>query len=183
MILSYDEDTFDEVCGGMPIGGANGTVSKQYTYHGDVYGDYRKKEPFDSYGDSGSAARYFYCAKASKRDRDEGLPIGQHNIHPTIKPQSLMQYLVRLVTPRGGTILDPFNGSGSTGKAAMYENNDRNANYRYIGIDLSEEYLAISDARIRYALGDTSGVVNTPAATTPPVKPALKQMSLFDIPE
>ena len=94
-----------------------------------------------------------------------------------------MSYLVRLVTPKGGTILDPFNGSGSTGKAAMYENNDRNANYKYIGIDLSEEYLAISDARIRYALGDTSGVVNTPAATTPPVKPALKQMSLFDISE
>ena len=61
-----------------------------------------------------------------------------------------MSYLVRLVTPKGGTVLDPFNGSGSTGKAVAYENYDREANYKYIGIELSEEYLAISDARIKY---------------------------------
>ena len=61
-----------------------------------------------------------------------------------------MQYLVRLVTPNGGTILDPFNGSGSTGKAVMYENHDRNKNYKYIGIELTEEYLPIAKARIEY---------------------------------
>ena len=66
-----------------------------------------------------------------------------------------MQYLVRLVTPNGGTILDPFNGSGSTGKAIMYENKERNKNYKYIGIELTEEYLPISKARIEYVCGDS----------------------------
>lgn len=59
-----------------------------------------------------------------------------------------MQYLIRLVTPKGGTVLDPFNGSGSTGKAVMYENRERDAGYKYIGIELTEEYLPISEARI-----------------------------------
>lgn len=61
-----------------------------------------------------------------------------------------MQYLVRLVTPNNGTILDPFNGSGSTGKAVMYENKERGKNYKYIGIELTDEYLPISKARIEY---------------------------------
>ena len=72
------------------------------------------------------------------------------NTHPTVKPTDLMQYLVRLVTPNGGTILDPFNGSGSTGKAVMYENKEHGKNYKYIGIELTEEYLPISKARIEY---------------------------------
>ena len=124
------------------------------------------------FGDEGSASRYFYCAKASKRDRDEGLDgfeekkgirvnaprenedvktLPRKNVHPTVKPTDLMQYLVRLVTPKGGTVLDPFNGSGSTGKAVMYENADRNADYKYIGIELTEEYLPIAKARIEFA--------------------------------
>ena len=61
-----------------------------------------------------------------------------------------MQYLVRLVSPKGATILDPFMGSGSTGKACMIENTERNANYKFIGIEMTEEYLPIADARIRY---------------------------------
>ena len=61
-----------------------------------------------------------------------------------------MQYLVRLVSPKGATILDCFNGSGSTGKAVMYENKERDANYKYIGIELTEEYLPIAKARIEY---------------------------------
>lgn len=145
-ILTYDETDFDEVCGEFPK---------------------------DNKGNSN--ARYFYCAKASKRDRDEGLdnqeevkvndgrqtPIDnpfqrgetpRRNGHPTVKPTNLMQYLVRLVSPNGSTILDPFNGSGSTGKAVMYENKDRNKNYKYIGIELSEEYLEISKARINFVL-------------------------------
>ena len=72
------------------------------------------------------------------------------NTHPTVKPTELMQYLVRLVTPNNGTILDPFNGSGSTGKAVMYENKERDKNYKYIGIELTEEYLPIAKARIEY---------------------------------
>ncbi len=184
VILTYDETDEQEVCGGFPVGGKNGTVGKPYESTNTVYGKYNGVKPFEAYDDEGSAARYFYCAKASKRDRNEGLDSfktstkvfnGQSNTssqnmkdvekrfitegkntHPTVKPTALMQYLVRLVTPRGGTVLDPFNGSGSTGKATMYENNDRNAGYKYIGIDLSDEYLNISRARIDYAIGDTS---------------------------
>jgi len=63
-----------------------------------------------------------------------------------------MQYLVRLVAPKGATILDPFMGSGSTGKAVMFENRERNANYKFIGIDLEEKYCQIASARIDYAL-------------------------------
>jgi DNA modification methylase len=89
------------------------------------------------YGDTGSAARFFYCAKASKKDRGEG------NTHPTVKPTALMRYLCRLVTPPGGLVLDPFSGSGSTGKAAIAEG------FRFVGIELSPEYAAIAEARIR----------------------------------
>lgn len=91
---------------------------------------------------------YYYGAKASVEDRNEGTD--GRNIHPTVKPTNLMQYLVRLVTPIGGVVLDPFNGSGSTGKAVMRENLERNACYRYVGIELTEEYLPIAKARIEY---------------------------------
>jgi len=86
--------------------------------------------------DSGSAARFFYCAKASKADRGEG------NGHPTVKPTELMRYLCRLVTPPGGVVLDPFMGSGSTGKAAVLEG------FRFIGIEREAEYLEIARGRI-----------------------------------
>jgi site-specific DNA-methyltransferase (adenine-specific) len=88
------------------------------------------------HADSGSAARFFYCAKTSKADRGEG------NTHPTVKPTDLMAYLVRLVTPPGGVVLDPFMGSGSTGKACVLEG------FSFIGFDLSPEYVAIASARI-----------------------------------
>lgn len=70
----------------------------------------------------------------------------------TVKPVELMQYLVRLVSPKGATILDIFNGSGSTGKAVAFENRERQANYKYIGIELDPEYCKISEMRIDYAL-------------------------------
>lgn len=85
---------------------------------------------------AGEQARFFYCAKASKRDRDEG------NNHVTVKPTDLMRYLCRLVTPPGGTVLDPFMGSGSTGKAAILEG------FRFIGIEREAEYVEIAKARI-----------------------------------
>ena len=72
------------------------------------------------------------------------------NTHPTVKPTQLMQYLVRLVTPKNGIVLDPFMGSGSTGKATMYENLERQANYSFIGIELNKEYIDIAKARIEY---------------------------------
>lgn len=89
------------------------------------------------YGDlGGSAARYFYCAKASKSDRGDG------NNHPTVKPTDLMRYLCRLVTPPGGVVLDPFMGSGSTGKGARLEG------FGFIGIEREPDYLAIARNRI-----------------------------------
>jgi DNA modification methylase len=120
------------------------------------------------------ASRYYYTAKASKKDRDEGLlrdaiTVGdgrnksidnafqrgetpRRNIHPTVKPTDLMQYLIRLIAPKGATVLDLFMGSGSTGKAAMIENVERDANYHFIGIDRTEEYMPIAEARIEFGL-------------------------------
>lgn len=89
----------------------------------------------------GAAAIFFYCAKASKKDRGEG------NTHPTVKPTDLMAYLCRLVTPPGGVVLDPFMGSGSTGKAAVREG------FRFVGIEMDAEYLAIAEARIAHEAG------------------------------
>jgi site-specific DNA-methyltransferase (adenine-specific) len=129
------------------------------------------------------ASRFFYVAKASKRDRNEGLddiegkeistkgnglattcdtcgattldgcdcpdrtysnPVRQ-NFHPTVKPTALMQYLIRLVTPPNGIVLDPFAGSGSTGKAAILENK------QFIGIEITTEYLPIIQGRLEHA--------------------------------
>jgi len=86
--------------------------------------------------DSGSAARFFYCAKTSKRER------GENNNHPTVKPIALMTYLCRLVTPPNGIILDPFMGSGSTGIAAIGEG------YDFVGIERDSDYFAIAQNRI-----------------------------------
>lgn len=90
-------------------------------------------------GDKGTPARFFYCPKASKRDRGEG------NTHPTVKPTDLMRYLCRLVTPPAGVVLDPFMGSGSTGKAAVLEGFD------FIGIDREPEHVKTSEGRIAFA--------------------------------
>ena len=182
-ILTYDETDFDEVCGGFPdTKSTPRTPTKGGTGGIGQATNFKRGSEISNFNDSGSASRYFYCAKASKKDRDEGLDdfetkqctgggggIGDYlkdvnscsgkfgsekaphkNTHPTVKPTELMQYLVRLVTPNGGTILDPFNGSGSTGKAVMYENKERNKGYKYIGIELTEEYLPIAQARIEY---------------------------------
>ena len=81
-------------------------------------------------------SKYFYCPKANKKDREE------NNNHPTVKPTDLMKYLIRLVTPKDGTVLDPFMGSGSTGKAAVLEG------FSFIGIELSQEYYNIAEKRI-----------------------------------
>lgn len=120
------------------------------------------------HGDAGTAARFFYCAKATRKDRHEGLPdpgpqfkkgstlrdaerllaaeqrLGNH--HPTVKPTELMRWLVRLVTPPGGLVLDPFMGSGSTGKACMLEG------FRFVGIEREQEYLDIARQRIAAAV-------------------------------
>ena len=95
---------------------------------------------------SNGASRFFYVAKVSRAEREAGLGQcdGRANHHPTVKPIDLMRYLVRLVTPKGGIVLDPFTGSGTTGCAAVLEGMD------FVGIEQSAEYLAIADARIAH---------------------------------
>lgn len=135
-----------------------------------------------------SAARFFYCAKTSRMDRNEGLGTGEQkavntnatmrkiedadwparngNHHPTVKPTDLMAYLLRLVTPPGGTALDPFMGSGSTGKAAMREG------FHFIGCELDPEYLAIAKTRIEHEQTKVAAARESVAATE-------SQLSLF----
>jgi site-specific DNA-methyltransferase (adenine-specific) len=96
--------------------------------------------PGKIYSDIGGASRFFYCPKTSKSDRSEG------NNHPTVKPTDLMAYLIRLVTPKGGIVLDPFMGSGSTGKAAVREG------MNFIGIERETEYFEIAKSRIEYEI-------------------------------
>lgn len=122
-----------------------------------------------------SAARFFYCAKASRKDRNEGLQDPgqqfQHgttlrkventdtkgNNHPTVKPTELMAYLCRLVTPPGGVVLDPFMGSGSTGKAAAREG------FGFIGIEMDSDYYKIAEKRIGAAMAPIQDQQSTSA--------------------
>lgn len=101
-------------------------------YGGQITGE---KNP-NYYGDSGGASRFFYCAKASRSDR------GENNKHPTVKSTRLMSYLVRLVTPPNGTVLDPFAGSGSTGVAALAEG------MTFVGIEQDATYVETANARL-----------------------------------
>jgi len=100
-----------------------------------------KSDAYSPHLDSGGASRFFYCAKASKSERNKGLK-GFVNGHPTIKPVKLMQYLVRLVTPPNGKVLDPFCGSGTTGIACKLEG------FEFVGIEQDPEYTKIAEARI-----------------------------------
>lgn len=166
---NFIHDGSDEVLELFPDTGKStgGRIGKKDTSGVNIApaGQYEAGDP--GFGDSGSAARYFYCAKASKKDRNEGLdgmplkpggsnakgytadiakgldrnrPVANH--HPTVKPTDLMRYLVRMVTPPSGTVLDPFTGSGSTGKAATLEG------FNFIGVEQNPDYAAIAEARI-----------------------------------
>jgi len=165
-------DGSDEVVGLFPVT-KNGGQNETSTPKPGMFGVGGNDGPTRFAGDSGSAARFFYCAKASKADRDEGCegleaihrangnkwtdqdyrvsngerpPSAEsgprRNFHPTVKPTALMRYLCRLVTPPNGIVLDPFMGSGSTGKAAVLEGFD------FIGIELNPEYMKIAERRI-----------------------------------
>ena len=165
----YTAELLDEQSGDRPSGGGN----KNSSNRAGLFGNLGAGNGQGIGGDSGGASRFFYVAKASKRDRNEGLeeldktkagavynerPSGglnahlhgedskpQKNFHPTVKPTDLMRYLIKLVTPPGGVVLDPFTGSGSTGKAAILEGFD------FIGIELTEEYLPIIEGRLAHA--------------------------------
>ena len=176
-------DGGEEVLSGFPVTGpSSGKARNNSEFKSVAKG---RDTPHVTYGhddNGGSAARFFYCAKASKKDRDEGLEgfeikhgaeitgrkIGSaglemeggkqnpyagkaspenKNIHPTVKPTDLMRYLCRLVTPPKGIVLDPFMGSGSTGKAAKLEG------FSFIGIEMNEEYFNIARSRIEGTTG------------------------------
>jgi len=178
---NFIHDGSEEVVSLFPNAKSGGNVSgKEQSKTGDenanCYGEYGRV-PWEGYNDGGSAARFFYCAKTSKKDRNEGMegmaehrkagaefrpnhtskadagetgnPYGRWNtatnFHPTVKPTDLMRYLCRLVTPPNGIVLDPFMGSGSTGKAAVLEN------FRFVGIELDPNYMKIAEARIESA--------------------------------
>jgi len=96
---------------------------------------------FRAMGDDGSAARFFYCAKTNTKERNDGLG-KEKNTHPTVKPTELMRYLIRLITPPAGVVLDPFMGSGSTGRAAVIDG------FSFIGIDQNAEYVEIAKKRV-----------------------------------
>jgi DNA modification methylase len=191
LILSYPEDEYDangkllpnpgkdEVLEGFPVT-TSGALNAGHKQGAGSFGKIGGETILRDYGgDTGSAARFYYVAKSSKRDRDEGcegLPLRgknevygnglntatkldpalhtvesvanrpqRNNHHPTVKPTALMQYLCRLITPPGGLVLDPFCGSGSTGKGAILEG------FRFIGIEQDAEYIEIARRRIEWA--------------------------------
>ena len=166
---NFTHDGSDEVMALFPD--ADGAKSNGRKGENGYSGGWGSADQIPGYADSGSAARFFYCAKASKADRDEGCEgmelreagikndsgrgfsesdpmakIMRSNHHPTVKPVDLMTYLCRLITPPRGTILDPFTGSGSTGKAAILED------FHFIGIEREAEYIEIARARIDAAI-------------------------------
>jgi hypothetical protein len=167
-------DGSDEVLAGFPDEAGGGYGKRGGERQSDYgFGGTMQQVGF---GDSGSAARFFYCAKSSQQDRNEGLEdlellsagtvtdrqdgsaglnspragagrnSGSRNHHPTVKPLALMRYLVRLITPPNGLVLDPFCGSGSTGKATVFED------FRFIGIELNEDYCQLARRRIEDAI-------------------------------
>ena len=167
---------FDEEAGKILDEQSGTSKSSPNKWEGDnnaqIYGKYDKGIRQSTYSDTGGASRFFYCPKASKKDRDAGLNSFEtkstrkwtdsgmkttgsgnprqetgKNIHPTVKPTDLMSYLVRMVTPKGGTVLDPFMGSGSTGKASVREGMD------FIGIEREDEYMKIAKTRIQHEEG------------------------------
>ena len=136
-----------------------------------ILGEFTLTDEIPRAGDSGGASRFFYCAKAAKKEREAGLEnftphtvddgrakaadnayqrgaTQRHNGHPTVKPIALMRWLVRLVTPPGGLVVDPFCGSGSTGCAAVAEGFD------FLGIEREADFVALADARVRFWSGE-----------------------------
>ena len=179
---NFIHDGSDEVVSQFPYT-KSGKMGPQHTRHTDgspdgrCYGKFDVNHPLnETVGDEGSASRFFYCAKANKKERNQGCDHledkpwqlqglsasvaedGVHNRegrgtvrgvsknnHPTVKPLRLMEYLVKLITPPGGTVLDPFMGSGSTGMAAV------GLGFNFIGMELDEEYCNIAKLRIEHS--------------------------------
>lgn len=181
--VTLDEEAaaaLDEQSGTRTSGSESGPRGRRaggFVDTGAGSGDNRPNGP--QYGDTGGASRFFYVAKGSRAEKEIGLDHlpkrtageatdredgsagldnpragagrtgGARNHHPTVKSIALMRWLIRLITPPGGTVLDPFAGSGTTGVAALAEG----ANF--IGCELTDDYLPITEGRLRHALGET----------------------------
>lgn len=175
--IIFDEEAgkiLDEQSGKITGGHWPHTKTTGFGEFGGGTNEYYGVGPKDK--ETGGASRFFYCPKASKKDRDEGCDgledkktirhirqnegrtdagkmessIPRKNHHPTVKPTELMKYLIRLVTPKGGVVLDPFMGSGSTGKAAVLEG------MNFVGIEREEEYYLIAQQRIEHSNNKTN---------------------------
>jgi predicted RNA methylase len=173
VVLDEESARLLDLQSGLKIRGASAVGIKKTSQHSFNVGESKDQKgqtiPANDYG---GASRFFYCAKASKRERNaglEGMPVNRvrayeggeiasaktpdsmggrrtaQNHHPTVKPIKLMEYLIKLVTPKGGTVLDPFCGSGSTGVAAFKNG------FKFIGIEMSPEYVEIAEKRIAHA--------------------------------
>ena len=136
-------DGSDEVLAGFPDTAPSRQGKPRGTAKKGLFANSEFNKVGTEHNDSGSAARFFYCAKASTSERNAGLE-GQ-NFHPTVKPLALMRYLIKLVTPPGGTVLDPFLGSGTTAVAAILEG------FEWIGCEMTEDYFPIIEARVEWA--------------------------------
>ena len=145
-VRSLDEQSGILKSGKPGIRGARGAVNSGATYGAESR---PVGNPETGFGDMGGASRFFYCAKASKSERSIGLDEGTVNMHPTVKPIKLMDYLVNLVTPPGGVVLDPYCGSGTTMLAAV------NGGFTGLGIDRDDDgtYLEIAAQRVAHAGG------------------------------
>lgn len=177
-------DGSDVVVSAFPgVKGQQGAVADAQRSQGVVYGSTSDTgKDCQPRGDAGSAARFFYCAKVTPKERDEGMERflavsasdmtggrkegsvglndpragagrtnGAKNNHPTIKPIALMKYLCRLITPPGGTVLDPWTGSGSTGRAAIEEG------FNFVGIDCDPDFVVIASARLAFSHKQAGG--------------------------
>ena len=138
-VMHDGSDVVKDIFPNSKLGSSKPHIVKSNIEKYEGWGNISNKNEMVGYGDEGSAARYFYCPKVSKNERNNA----EKNTHPTVKPIKLMKYLCRLVTPKGGTVLDPFMGSGSTGIAAKDEGFD------FIGIEKEPEYYDIAEARIK----------------------------------
>jgi DNA modification methylase len=145
---NFIHDGSDEVTSLFPYSKSGKMTGDQQVNGGwkgaNLYGSSARGGTNDFQASEGSASRFFYCAKVSKKER------GENNDHPTVKPQELMKYLIRMVTPEGGIVLDPFMGSGSTGMAA------KDLGVDFIGIEQSVDYIEIAKNRI-----DSAGIAPT----------------------
>lgn len=196
-------DGSPEVVAGFPVtSSGGGDKSRKGECRSVAHGSSLYAPPPDVWKpDTGSAARFFYHAKASRAERERGLlhrepetvgdgretPIDnayqrgktqRRNVHPTVKPVAVMRWLVRLVTPPGGVVVDPFTGSGTTGIAAALEG------FRFIGCELSHEYADLARGRIAHAVAhphEWEPDADTTADDTPNDDAETGQTSLLDL--